>query len=333
MLDAFLEVVSGHTKVAEAKGRLRDVLERLPTAELHKIASGEVTLKEGHEEACWLDKFKGTPLYDQALDLEKEDLDIQMQEQHRRQMETELRASLPTWDETDLQRQSLSVKRKLLELELAGANLGAESGGGDEVGGQEGEDAAPPDLEAAEAAAMPPTPKPEHAEGAGAPPAPAHEVPAEVADEATSEDTKAPPAHANGGDSPPSSDSGEDKPKDDKKPPTTKVTTVEKPTEPKEKIDVKAAAARMRFAMAVKEAGLGGTIWQGLKGMGQFAAQAAPRLATAAEKGGVGGLMTSAKRVGTQGLQQAGKFISANPAAGAAMIAAPAAAAGYAASR
>jgi hypothetical protein len=290
MLDVFLEAVSGQTKVAEVRQGLRALLERLPTPELQKIASGEAVPKvafygDSPSGECWLDKFKGTPQYDQALELEKEDLDIQMQEQHRRQVEMEMRAQLPTWDEVDLRRQSLSVKRKLLELDLAGANLNAAAGG------QEGEDAAPPDLEAAEEASMPPVPKaeaapvaeeeeglppPEHAApphgspphgappGHGAPPPhgdhappghPAHAGPPahEHASEDDGEDKKPPHAEASGEDSKPSSDSDEDKSKD-KKPPVTKVTTVEKPTEPKEKVDIKQAAMRMRFALAVKEA-------------------------------------------------------------------------------
>jgi hypothetical protein len=329
MLDAFLEVVSGHTKTAEVRGRLMATLERLPTAELQKIASGEAILKEGYEEGCWLEKFKGSPLYDQALEIEKEDLDIQMQEQHRRQMETELRAQLPTWDETDLRRTNLSIKRKLLELDLAGAALG-DGGGGDALGGQEGEDVAPPDLEAAEAAAMPPEPK---AEGsAPPPPAPAAAAPADKPEA----ESAAPP-----GDPTPSPDSGKDK-----KPPTTKVTTVEKPSEPKERVDIKAAAARMRFALAttkeasgaltkearVKEA-FGAALLQGLKGMGQFATSGAKTLQAAHAAGGMGAVGQAAKTLGGQGVARAGKFIAQNPGAGAAMVAAPAVAAGYAVGR
>jgi hypothetical protein len=99
-----------------------------------------------------------------------------------------------------------------------------------------------------------------------------------------------------------------------------------------------ASAGRLLHAddPRVKEAfggGFGAALTAGVKGIGQFASAAAPRLMTAAQKGGAGGLMTAAKRVGSQGLQQAGKFISANPMAGAALVAAPAAVAGYGASK
>jgi hypothetical protein len=241
------------------------LLDRLPTELLQKIASGEVTLpKMAGEDGCWLDKFQGTPLLDKAIAIEKEDLEIQMDDNARRHEEAALREQFGGWDETQARRDDLSIKRKLLELELAGGGTGAE------LGGQEGEDAippgaaeeAPPDLEAAEAAAMPPTPKAGPAVAGGAPPPtaipaaalPAEEGSEEEAAEPHEEAPKGPPAAAKAegeGD-----DSGEEaKPKP--KPPTTKVTkeTTEKPAE--EKIDIKAAAARMRFALAahaIKEA-------------------------------------------------------------------------------
>lgn len=163
MLDAFLETVAAHSKVADARASLDHTLARLPDELLHKIASGSVMPKEafgGEDGICWLDKFKGTPLFDEAIAIEKEDLAIQMDETNRRRQETELRQTLPTWDETDLKRQELSIKRKLLELELAGAGAGPV-----EAGGQEGEDIAaetPPALPEAAAAeaAPPPPPKP-----------------------------------------------------------------------------------------------------------------------------------------------------------------------------
>lgn len=263
MLDAFLEVVSGHAKVAAARGQMMASLERLPSSELRKIASGEAVPKAASEDGTsWLEKFRGSPLFDQALELEKEDLDIQMQEQHRRQVESEMRSQLPTWDETDLRRTNLSIKRKLLELDLAGAALdGASpaSEGLDASGGQEGEDAVPPDLEAADVAAPPPELEADPAHASAGPP-----LPPPPADAGPLEDAGPPPPVAAKG---PPSDSAEDKPapkaegsdegppppkdkSEDKKPPVTKVTTVEKPTEPKEKVDIKQAAARMRLALA-----------------------------------------------------------------------------------
>lgn len=252
MLDAFLEVVSGHTKQAQARARHAALLERLPTELLQKIADGALP-KEAGDDGCWLDKFRGSPLLDQAIAIEKEELDLQMQEADRRRQETELRASLPTWDETDLQRSELAIKRKLLELELVGADVG------DAAGGQEGEDVAPPDLEAAEPAppaaahgappahhAAPPHPSGEASEGA-------EEAPPEQASAEEEKPPKAGPpvaAKAEGEGSSSDEAASEDKPKP--KPPVTKVTkeTTEKPAE--EKIDIKAASARMRMALAAR---------------------------------------------------------------------------------
>lgn len=160
MLDAFLETVAGRTKKAEAQQHLEGLLAKLPTEVLHKIASGQI-LKAAYgpsdnDGICWLDKFRDTPQFEAALAIEKEELDLQMQEADRRQKEQALRASLPTWDETDMQRDQLRIKRKLLELEMAG--------GTPEIGGQEGEDIAagpPPALpEAVMAEEAPPPPKP-----------------------------------------------------------------------------------------------------------------------------------------------------------------------------
>lgn len=236
MLDAFLEHICEKTKQAEATDRLQALLNKLPTRELMKIANCAPLAKAaGGDGGCWLDQFRGTPLLDQAIEIEKAELEVQMEDAKRTQMRNEVDLQYP-WLETDMKRQELTIKRKLLELELVGA----------EVGGQEGEDLdAPPDLEAAEATEMPQVPKAE---------APAGPPPAMPAPE------EAPVAHEEGPPAPPpaAAAAAEDKPKEDKpKPPVTKVTkeTTEKPTP--EKVDIKTAAARMRFSMAaqsIKEA-------------------------------------------------------------------------------
>lgn len=221
MLDVFLEVASQKTKQAEARARTQALLNQLPTQVLQKIASGQL-LKSAYGldgvDGCWLDKFKGTPLLDQAIAIEKEELEIQMESNARRQQERQLREQFGGWEEDQARRDDLCIKRKMLELELA-------SGGtGEDIGGQEGEDVAPPGAEEGSAPQLPPEMLQAAAGGA----------------EEGGEASPPPP-----------------EPKE-KKPPTTKVTTVEKPAEPKEKVDIKTAAAAMRFQMALmqKEAGL-----------------------------------------------------------------------------
>lgn len=222
MLDAFLEVAHQKTKQAEAAENTRRLLEKLPRSVLAKVASGEIQIGKSASECNWLDQFRDSPLLEQAVAIEREDLEVQMDEARRRQAETEMRSQMPSWDETDLRRQQVSIKRKLLELELAGAGL-------DAMGGQEGEDAFPADMEEAGAEETPELQQPK-----AAPVVPEELPPAG--------EGEAPPVDA--------------KPKEEK-PKTEKTTTVtkEKPVDEKEKIDVKQAASRMRAKLAsLKEA-------------------------------------------------------------------------------
>ena len=243
MLDAFLEVVHGRTKQAEAEERTRALLSRLPAAELRKIASmGQavpVSTKEGSD-GCWLDKFRGSPLLDQAIGIEKEELEIQMAENTRRAAQREVTQQYGDWDTDQAKRDEISIKRRLLELELAGADVS------DEMGGQEGEDAIPPGA----AEPLPDTSMDTSGAPAGAIPQPTVEN-APPSPDTPEDKPSAGPPHEDG---PPASLSqGEEKPKAEK-PKTTKITTVEKPTEDKERVDIKAASARMRFSLAVKQA-------------------------------------------------------------------------------
>lgn len=199
MLDLYLEASYGQTKEAEAKERQVDLLKQLPDEVLMKIASGEEKLawgggiaKEGFYHhgrgEQWLDRFKGTPLFEQALQIEQEDLQSEMAQKARRQEQSE------GYREEDAQRDDLSIKRKMLDLDLAKHQ---EGGGGEEEEGGE-----------AEAFAGEETPEEEIAEHAqmqakGEVPAPTPEQPAPVADEKTAalnqlSDRMAKHAEANG---------------------------------------------------------------------------------------------------------------------------------------
>jgi hypothetical protein len=82
----------------------------------------------------------------------------------------------------------------------------------------------------------------------------------------------------------------------------------------------------------IKEA-FGSALMAGLKGAGQFAQTAAKGIAGAGRAGGVQAAGQAAANAGRAGMHRAGNFIAQNPGAGAAMVAAPALAAGYAAGR
>lgn len=162
MLDSFLEVAMGHEKVASDQRKLVDAMTQLPVEDLVKIASGGTKLSFlCGDSGEWLEKFKGTPLMEQAIAIEEADLERQMA---RNEMNRE---SSETWKQDDAQRDELSVRRRMLDLEFAKAEAGI---GGEPEPGMEGvEEEAPP-----EGVEEPPVEEPPVEE------APVEEPPAEV---------------------------------------------------------------------------------------------------------------------------------------------------------
>ena len=136
MLEAFLETVCEHEKRASADRQNLELLSHLPTEELFKIAGG-ATLKQAFMYdggGDWLEKYKDTPLLQDAIALEKESLNIEMEEQSKR------RESSALYEESSARRDELCIKKKLLDLQLAEA----ESGGGAEEAIEEEVEAPPP---------------------------------------------------------------------------------------------------------------------------------------------------------------------------------------------
>lgn len=124
MLDNFLKVAfATQTREAE-QASLVEKMRLLPDEYLLKIATGEEKLAYGMAECgpagngSWLDKFKGTPMFEQAIELEKQDLQEQMAEQARWREEDASRS------QRNAARDELSIQRKLLELQLASAEAG-----------------------------------------------------------------------------------------------------------------------------------------------------------------------------------------------------------------
>jgi hypothetical protein len=123
MLNAFLKVSYETQKRATFVGEIEELLKQLPDEDLSKLASG-VSIKEAWGAECapdgtptsFLDKFKGTPLMEQAIALEQEEiqadmLDMQRREESRSRMQEENNV----WDLKD----KIRLKRRLLELQLA----------------------------------------------------------------------------------------------------------------------------------------------------------------------------------------------------------------------
>jgi len=126
MLDSFLKVACDRSKRAEDQDRLVDKMRGLPDDYLHKLASGEEKLAYlsdcGFDGQSWLEKFKGTPLFAQAIELEKQDLQQRMADKaHWREEEAARGAQNAARDE-------LGIQKKLLEIQLAEAEEGGQEG-------------------------------------------------------------------------------------------------------------------------------------------------------------------------------------------------------------
>lgn len=116
MLDAFLSVAYDHETRHAENVKLAKILKVLPMEDLQKLATGEAKLAFGAcspmgSGECWIDKFKGTPLFDQALQLEKAELEAEV-------ARTQAQAAAPSWDEMNRTQDHIRVQKKMLDLEL-----------------------------------------------------------------------------------------------------------------------------------------------------------------------------------------------------------------------
>lgn len=110
MLDQFLQVAYEHETKNNDSVKLAKLLKGLPMEDLKKIASGEAKLSFG---SCdeWIEKYKGTPLFEQALALEKADLEAEV-------ARTQAQAAAPPWDTMNKTQDQIRVQKKMLDLEL-----------------------------------------------------------------------------------------------------------------------------------------------------------------------------------------------------------------------
>ena len=140
MLEEFLDVIYEKTSRQQATFEVIGLLDGLPDWEVEKIASGmPISELYGHldrkpltkvamsdysdgEPKTFLDRFKGTPLFDQAVALEQEGLQAEMLDLQKKQESRANRQNEDTiWDAKD----KLRVRKRLLELELAKQQGGA----------------------------------------------------------------------------------------------------------------------------------------------------------------------------------------------------------------
>ena len=118
MLDAFLKVALRQEQTKTASRQLVDKLKEFPLGDLIALANGDPTAKlaycDGPEgPQSWLDKYKGSALFDKAVQLEKQLLEADASADAKRDEE---RAADR---EVDAQRDALRMQKRMLDLDLA----------------------------------------------------------------------------------------------------------------------------------------------------------------------------------------------------------------------
>lgn len=114
MLDIFLRAAMAKTKAEEDHAKLASSMKQLPKAELFALATGQIKLG-GEHGICWLDRFKGTPLMSQAIELEQREIQMDAADQQRRSLNSQNFA----------ERDQLRLQKRMLELQLAEQESGA----------------------------------------------------------------------------------------------------------------------------------------------------------------------------------------------------------------
>src|SRR5690606_33338826 len=122
MLEAYLLVSTEHEEAQKEQVKMASLLKQLPAEDLEKLARFGL-ISDTKED--WLEKFKGTPLYDQALALEEEDLRLEMENTAQRQQQRTI--SEQYYSAQD----KLCVQKRLLELQLRRSEAGSDPGMGE----------------------------------------------------------------------------------------------------------------------------------------------------------------------------------------------------------
>jgi hypothetical protein len=143
MLDDFLLTAYTHETRKKAEFEMVGLLRDIPTLELKKLAAGtpiaelyskQAFLDSGCAPKCddgpssWLDKFKDTPLFEEAMALEQEALETEATSIAR---QAEENAQPRPWEIMD----QIRLKKRLLELKLAKEQAGVSAAAGAPQGG------------------------------------------------------------------------------------------------------------------------------------------------------------------------------------------------------
>jgi hypothetical protein len=114
MLDHFLEAAIRADAVKNNSVKLAQDLKNLPVETLYGLATGREKLAFGHD-ADWLDKYRGTTLFEQALMLEKADLENEVARGQADAMRPQMDKFYQTSDQIRIQKRMLDLK--LAELQ------------------------------------------------------------------------------------------------------------------------------------------------------------------------------------------------------------------------
>lgn len=114
MLDAFLEVIIKKEDSRLQEVKLANDLKRLPNETLYGLATGKQKLAFGYSDE-WLEKYKGTPLFEQAMELEKADLEAEIAREQLHSNQPDMSQFWKTQDQIRLQ-------KKMLDLQLIEMN-------------------------------------------------------------------------------------------------------------------------------------------------------------------------------------------------------------------
>ena len=127
MLEEALLLAHQKQQLQEKQASFLDDLKQLPLPELqHIVRTGEIKLAcaEPNGEGRWLESFKGTPFFEQAIALEQESIQAAMAEQQSRTVESQ--KSQQMYSQMD----QIRLKKRLLELQKARNEAQVLSGGG-----------------------------------------------------------------------------------------------------------------------------------------------------------------------------------------------------------
>jgi len=149
MFETFLKTAHQNDQRSAEERALNEAMKKLPSEVLFKLANGETKIAFGDDGGSgslgWVGQFKDTPLFEQALGLEQQAIQLeQMEQQHRAQRDAEREQEPKFWEMQDrvrLQKRLLSLQLAAGQLQQAGAAMAPNAAG-----------AAPPPPEVAEAA-------------------------------------------------------------------------------------------------------------------------------------------------------------------------------------